>query len=104
MTIKINNDYIKYKMKEQKVPFTELAKKLGCSNHCLYAMLLKDEVPTYLERLVIICNELDISLSDVIQELWRIYDTTIGDIDNLIRTKEVQTNVIIHKETRARRI
>lgn len=69
MTIRIDNEYIKYQMKKQGVSFVELAKKLDCSNACLYAMLLKEDTPTYLERLVIICKELDIPLSDVIQEL-----------------------------------
>ena len=77
MTVRINNDYIKYRMKNKGVSFVELAKKLNCSNACLYAMLLKEDVPTYLERLVIICKELDIPLDEVIEELWRIYDTTI---------------------------
>ena len=63
--VKVNNNYIRYQMKEKGISHSDLAKLLGCNDMNLYKTLEKTTVPTYTERLVMICHILDISLMDI---------------------------------------
>ena len=64
-SIKINNNLIKGKMKEQNISYSDLAELLNCSTQNLYNMLNKETVPTYTERLIFICYMLNLSPMDV---------------------------------------
>ena len=63
--IKINNNLIKGKMKEQNISYSDLAELLNCSTQNLYNMLNKETVTTYTERLIFICYMLNLSPMDV---------------------------------------
>ena len=63
--IKVKNNLIKSKMKEQGITPSDLAELLNCSTQNLYNMLNKETVPTYTERLIFICYMLNLSPMDI---------------------------------------
>lgn len=69
MTLKINFDLIRYKMKQQGLTSDDMAKLLNTSVANFYCFTTKQSVPTFYEKLYAICKELDLSLEDVTKEL-----------------------------------
>ena len=65
--IKVNNNYIKYQMKEQNITYKDLADLLECNEQNLYNMLTKKSSPKLLTRLWNICEALDISFLDILE-------------------------------------
>ena len=69
MTLKIDFDLIRYKMKQKDLTSDDMAKLLNTSVANFYYFTTKQSVPSYYERLYAICKELDLSLEDVTREV-----------------------------------
>ncbi len=69
MEMKINYDYIRYRMKEEGMTTRSLAKLLNCSEQSLYNMFSVNNVPSFYCRLFKICKELNISLEEITKEV-----------------------------------
>lgn len=63
--LKIDYDLVKYEMRKQGYTSDDMANLLGISVASFYHFINKSTVPSFYEKLYIMCEELDLSLEDI---------------------------------------